>query len=68
MAKGHIVVGLSVDYGRQYLENLTDKEKHQTALYDEDAVIYDTPETFFNAMNNDLVDTENLYWFMLDWE
>jgi hypothetical protein len=36
------------------------------ALYDENAIIYDCPKDFFDDMNNDMVDTENRLWYLID--
>ena len=59
------VVGFSVDkYDMDYLNGLSPKHLYELACEDEDAVIYDSVDTFFNELNCDLVDTENYLWFL----
>lgn len=59
------VVGFSVDkYNLDYLNGLPPKYLYELACTDEDAIIYDCIDTFFNELNNDLVDTENNLWFL----
>ena len=67
------VVGFSVykynmDYlnglSAKYLYGLSPKHLYELACEDEDAVIYDSVDTFFNELNCDLVDTENYLWFL----
>ena len=65
--KKQIVVGFEVDLNCNVSYNdLTDRQKHEMALYDENARIYDCPKDFFAEMNEDLVDTENYLWFLID--
>ena len=68
MANEHVnkrVVGFSVDkYDMDYLNGLSPKHLYELACEDEDAVIYDSVDTFFNELNCDLVDTENYLWFL----
>ncbi len=67
MAKKQIVVGFEIDFDSNISYNtLTDRQKHEMALYDENARIYDCPKDFFADMNADLVDTENYLWFLID--
>lgn len=59
------VVGFSVDkYDIDYLNVLSPKHLYELACEDEDAVIYDSVDTFFKELNCDLVDTENYLWFL----
>lgn len=59
------VVGFSVyKYNMDYLNGLSPKYLYELACEDEDAVIYDSVDTFFNELNCDLVDTENYLWFL----
>lgn len=69
-----VVVGIPVDIcfvndnkniDRDYLDSLSDKEMYDLALEIEESVIYDYEKNFFNDLNDDLVDTENNYWFIL---
>lgn len=60
------VVGFSVDkYDMDYLNGLSPKCLYELACEDEDAVIYDSVDTFFKELNYDLVDTENNLWFLV---
>ena len=60
------VVGFSVDkYDMDYLNGLSPKCLYELACEDEDAVIYDSVDTFFKELNFDLVDTENYLWFLV---
>ena len=60
------VVGFSVDkYDMDYLNGLSPKCLYELACEDEDAVIYDSVDTFFKELNCDLVDTENKLWFLV---
>lgn len=61
-----IVVGfqIEIDSNIDY-KKLSDRQLHEIALYTEDAVIYDSPKDFFAELNNDFVDTENMYWFLI---
>jgi hypothetical protein len=64
--KNYIVVGFEIDIdniGRY--DNLTDHEKHELALSNEDAVIYDNTKTFFQELNDGFVDTENKKWYLI---
>ena len=47
-----------------YLNGLSPKYLYKLAWKDEDAVIYDSVDTFFKELNYDLVDTENYLWFL----
>ena len=60
------VVGFSVyKYNMDYLNGLSPKHLYELACEDEDAVIYDSVDTFFKELNYDLVDTENNLWFLV---
>lgn len=64
----NIVVGFSTEtFSKDVLVSMTDNQKHEWALNDEneDCVIYDSLNDFFNELNDDLVDTENMYWFTI---
>ena len=64
--KNHIVVGFPIDIDDNIDYNaLTDRQKHELALSNDDAIIYDSPKDFFNELNEDLVDTENVMWFLI---
>ena len=62
-----IVVGFPIDLDNiiDYKE-CNDKQLHELALYSEDAVIYNSIKLFFAELNADLVDTENMYWFVIN--
>ena len=64
--KNHLVVGFPIDIDSDIEYNsLTDRQKYEMALENQDAVIYDSPKDFFNELNEDIVDTENMYWFII---
>jgi hypothetical protein len=64
--KNHIVVGFPIDIDDNIDYNaLTDRQKHELALSNDDAIIYDNPKDFFAELNEDLVDTENVLWFLI---
>ena len=69
MDKKMIVVGFPIDFepfkSKEYYDGLNDRQKHEHALEDEEAIIYDNVNDFFNEMNEDLVDTENNYWYLI---
>ena len=60
--------GLSPKYlyglSLKHLYELSPKHLYELACEDEDAVIYDSVDIFFNELNCDLVDTENYLWFL----
>ena len=59
------VVGFSVyKYNMDYLNGLSPKYLYELACEDEDAVIYDSVDTFFKELNWELVDTEYYLWFL----
>lgn len=62
----NIVVGFPIwNYTLPYLENLSNRQKHECALSDSDCIIYDSVNDFFSELNNDFVDAENMYWFSI---
>ena len=63
----HIVVGFEIPIGDNVpnYHSMSDRQKHECALNDETAVIYDNPKTFFEELNSDYVDTENKFWFLI---
>ena len=64
--KNHLVVGFPIDIDSDIDYNsLTDRQKYEMALEKQDVVIYDNPKDFFNELNEDIVDTENMYWFII---
>ena len=67
MAAKQIVVGFpTYEYSLDFLGALTDRQKYEYALDMNEAVIYDCVDDFFNELNNDYVDTENMYWFNIN--
>ena len=59
-----MVVGFPVeDYNLDYLQALTDHQKHELALEDCNCMLSDTIEDYFNELNDNTIDTENMYWF-----
>lgn len=62
-----IVVGFPfvIDNDVDYRE-CSDRQLHEMALENTDAVIYDSPKDFFAELNNNFVNTENMYWFLIN--
>lgn len=59
-----MVIGFPVEkYPLGGLNNLTPRQKYEYALSDEECVIFETTDEFFDMLNNDLIDTENNFWF-----
>lgn len=66
MAK-KIVVGFPVEtYDIDTLTSLTDREKHENALFDNNSIIFDCVNDFFSELNANYVDTENNYFFCIE--
>lgn len=62
-----IVVGFPIELENNInYKELNDRKLHELALDSEDAVIYDCVKDFFNELNDDFVDTENMYWFVIN--
>lgn len=59
------IVGLSVDISNVF--TIADQAKYLMAI-SSDSPIYDSVADFLTALNNDRVDTENLYWFEVEVE
>ena len=59
------IVGLSVDISNVF--TIADHAKYLMAI-SSDSPIYDSVADFLTALNNDRVDTENLYWFEVEVE
>lgn len=67
MAKKQIVVGfLLEEYELYELNQMTDRQKHELALSDDSCYIVDNVSDWFNDLNNDFIDTENVYWFCIN--
>ena len=59
------VLGFPIDkYNRDYTDNLTDVQKNEHYLSDESILCWPTPQVFFNELNDEMVDSEN-YWFYI---
>lgn len=58
MLNNFIVVGFSIfGYNPKVIKKLTDRQKHELALSDDEyAVIYDNVNDFFNDLNDKVVD------------
>lgn len=64
-----IVIGFPIDYnnwGYSEIRSLSDHEKHEYALADESIIIYDCLSDWFDDLNTDLIDTETMYWFVVN--
>ena len=67
MKKKQIVVGFSAfDFFRKDLDKLSDREKHEYFLNSETSISYDSPNDFFNELNDGFVDTENYFWYLIE--
>ena len=55
----------TINYDRQWLNTLSDRELSDTALADGDSDIYGSLLEFQEALNNDEVDTENKWIYFL---
>lgn len=62
------VLGFSaLVYDRSYLETLTDIQKNELYLKDcDNAICYYWVEEFFHELNDDCVDTEGYWFFVVD--
>jgi hypothetical protein len=63
------VLGFSVyKYDKKQVESLNDTEKYKWYLEDEhfDVKCYNTIDDFFESLNNEYIDTENFWWFVVD--
>ena len=62
------VLGFSVlKYDRSYLETLTDTQKNELYLEDcNNTICYDCLDDFFNELNDDCVDTDGYWLFVVD--
>ena len=63
------VLGFSVyKYNKQQIEELDDFEKYKWYLEDKyfDIKCYNSIEDFLKTLNNEYVDTENFWWFMVE--
>lgn len=62
------VLGFSVEeYNKKQLSYMSDRNKFETYLEDQDNVVcYDCVEDFFNELNDDMVDTENNFWYVVN--
>ena len=62
------VLGFSaLVYDRSYLETLTDTQKNELYLKDcDNAICYYCIDEFFHELNDDCVDTEGYWFFVVD--
>ena len=56
---------LKEEYTRARLDKLNAKYLFELACEDEDVVIYDNLFEFFQALNADMIDTEEHWWYMV---
>lgn len=54
---------IRVPYAKRYLDTLNAKALFALACEDEEVIIYDCLDDFLAELNNDLVDTENHWWY-----
>ena len=58
------IIGFSIDvYDRTNLDSMTDVQLYETMLEDSyNTFCYDNVEDFFDSLNDDVIDTENNWW------
>ena len=58
------IIGFSIDvYDRTDLDSMTDVQLYETMLEDShNTFCYDNVEYFFDSLNDDVIDTENNWW------
>lgn len=58
------IIGFSIDvYDRTDLDSMTDVQLYETMLEDShNTFCYDNVEDFFDSLNDDVIDTENNWW------
>lgn len=70
-----LVLGFPISIGEKYgesidLDSMSDAELYEEYKYqksnNEDVKIYQDVRDFFTDMNNDNVDTENMYWYFVE--
>ena len=60
------VLGFPIDdFERSQLEKMTDVQLNETFLENSNCISYDSVKSFFNDLNDDLVDTDNNWWFVV---
>lgn len=60
------VLGFPIDdFERSQLEKMTDVQLNETFLENSNCISYDSVKAFFNDLNDDLVDTDNNWWFVV---
>lgn len=73
--KKKLVLGFPISIGEKFgesidLESMNDAELYEEYRYqksnNEDVKIYQDVRDFFTDMNNDNVDTENMYWYFVE--
>ena len=58
-----IVIGFPVDsYEIDKLNKMSSKKLYELSQQDDECESYDSVAMFFNYLNADLVDTENMFW------
>lgn len=67
--KHKVVLGFDIyddDHDRDDLEDMSEEELYDYAKTADNTIIYDEVEEFFIDLNNDEVDTENMWWFVVE--
>lgn len=62
------VISFSIDvYDRTDLDSMSDVQLYETMLEDSsNTSCYDNIEDFFDSLNDDMIDTENNWWKVVD--
>jgi len=62
------IIGFDINsYDLDKLNAMTDVQKNELYLSDdENTCCWDSVKDFFNDMNDDVVDTENIYYFLVN--
>jgi hypothetical protein len=60
------VLGFPIDdFDRNKLDEMTDIQLNETFLENSNCISYDSVKSFFNDLNDDLVDIDNNWWFVV---
>ncbi len=64
MDKRTKVIGFPVDsFEKSYLDSLNSSYLFELGCETEESIIYDSVDEFLSELNDDLVDTENNFWY-----
>ena len=61
------VIGIPIeDFDRSQLDDMTDVQLNELFLENSNCISYDYIGDFFDDLNNDMVDTENNWWKLVN--